>query len=238
MIGIGAESQYNNPISYTQLKVALNALGLKPKAYKASGSDDIHVYVFFNELVDSELLHAALHEALERLDFSDKSIQVYPNEYQLPLPLQAGFAWLDDKLHVIVERNTLSRQDALTRFIHDINDNAVSSDKVFEGTSTSVVETGTLSSDRADQVCIEAPETDSSEQTADDVLPEEQVDTVEQIIALEPPVDTGIDPSEGTQLSLFLGVPQTQTFLPTNRKKKASKKNISTTGRSPPISDT
>lgn len=219
--------------------MALNALGLKPKPYKASGSDDIHVYVFFNELVDSELLHAALNEALEKLGLSDKSVQVYPNEYQLPLPLQTGFAWLDDKLHVIVERNSLSRQDALARFIHDIDDNAVLPEKVLEGAATSVVKAENLSADRVDQICIEAVETDSAEQTSDDGLPEEQVEAGEQmVISIEPPVDTGIDPSEGTQLSLFLGVHQTQSFLPTNRKQKASKKNISTTGRSPPISDT
>lgn len=238
MIGIGAESQYNNPISYSQLKVALNALGLKPKPYKASGSDDIHVYVFFNESVDCELLHAVLTEALEKLGFSDKSVQVYPSEYQFPLPLQTGFAWLDDKLHVIVERNSLSRQDALARFINDIDDNAVSPDNVLEGTVTSVTKAENLLPYRADQICIEASEIDSFEQAADDVLPEKLLEAGEQIITIEPPVDTGIDPSEGTQLLLFSGLHQAESFLPAHRKQKASKKNISTTGRSPPISDT
>lgn len=123
VVVLPAASRYNNAEQFQRLKKALTGFGLEPRPYKAAGSDDIHIYVFFDQLhetaeisrrVSSLLMHAGFENCPETL------VASLINQ-QLPLPLQPGFAWLNDHLQVRVSRDEISFESALAMFLSDVS---------------------------------------------------------------------------------------------------------------------
>lgn len=51
------------------------------------------------------------------------TLEVFPSGMGLRLPLQLGFAWLDDSGNIIQTREELSKDEALASFLSDLEEN-------------------------------------------------------------------------------------------------------------------
>jgi hypothetical protein len=135
VLGIPGTSRYNGIEQFRRLTAVLTQSGLKPKTYKSAGSDDLHIYLPFTE----EVLCNALARALSRLlmhkgfELSPQTLVVYPSDSPLVLPLQAGFAWLNEDLQVKVSRGDISIESALALFLADLSRSAVSLEVLHQG---------------------------------------------------------------------------------------------------------
>ena len=87
--------------------------------------------VFLSKPVETKLITGLIENWLELHGLS-KIVQVLSEGSLLPLPLQAGFAWLDDKFHATITREELSITEALSKFSDEIAANEVNVDQLFE----------------------------------------------------------------------------------------------------------
>lgn len=123
VILLPACSRYNNAEQFQRLKKALTGFGLEPRPYKAAGSDDIHIYVFFDQPYETAEISRRLSSLLMHAGFenSPETLVVDLINQQLTLPLQPGFAWLNDQLQVRVSRDEISFESALAMFLSDVS---------------------------------------------------------------------------------------------------------------------
>lgn len=123
VILLPASSRYNNPEQFQRLKKALTGFGLEPRPYKAAGSDDIHIYVFFDQPYETAEISRRLSSLLMHAGFenSPETLVVDLINQQLTLPLQQGFAWLNDQLQARVSRDEISFESALAMFLSDVS---------------------------------------------------------------------------------------------------------------------
>lgn len=130
---IDARSRYHNKVSWEALRKVLIDAGLERfNLYRSSESSGWHVYIFFEEAVPAKELRGALVRLLTVKGFQVAcgQLEVFPNPgnentqgYGLRLPLQPGFAWLDERtLEVDQEREELSPAEALHKFISNLWD--------------------------------------------------------------------------------------------------------------------
>lgn len=133
VLDIDQRSRYHNKASWDALRKALIDAGLERfNLYRSSYSDGWHVYIFFEEPVPTKELRSALVRLLMAKGFqiAGGQLEVFPNPgndnsqgYGLRLPLQPGFAWLDEHtLEVDQEREELSPAQALHKFILNLWD--------------------------------------------------------------------------------------------------------------------
>jgi len=133
VLDIDARSRYHNEASWKELRKTLIDAGLERfNLYRSSHSDGWHIYIFFEEVVPTKELRSALVRLLMANGFHIASgqLEVFPNPgnansqgYGLRLPLQPGFAWLDEHtLEVDQEREELSPAEALHEFISNLWD--------------------------------------------------------------------------------------------------------------------
>ena len=52
------------------------------------------------------------------------TLEIFPSNQGLRLPLQKGFAWLDDNGAVVLHREEISKDEALSCFLYDLENNA------------------------------------------------------------------------------------------------------------------
>lgn len=144
VISIPATSIYANADQAAHLIDMLMQHSLAPKAYRAAGSDDIHIYLSFIEKVNSDVLNTVLTDLLDHLGFElgPTSLVIHPSTTALVLPLQNGFAWLNEQLQVKLCRDDITLDSALALFLSDLSRSAVT----FEHVAQSV-----LSIDKAEQ---------------------------------------------------------------------------------------
>ncbi len=131
VLDIDAESPYHNLRSFNKLKRVLRDAGITQMVpFRSSTSSGWHLYIFFDELVNSLHLKRALVHLLTYTGFRIKSgeLEIFPNVSHasagmgLRLPLQAGFAFLNDKnLEPDIERWELSPTKALDYFLDAAN---------------------------------------------------------------------------------------------------------------------
>jgi hypothetical protein len=133
---IPAASLYANGVQFSAIKLLFSQRGIKLCPYKAAGTDDIHIYIFFTRKIDTGLINQTLTNLLVQsgLAVSSQSIFAYPSDSPLPFPLQRGFAWLDENLRTCVHRSELTTEQALELFVTDRLKNRCS----FEGLITQV----------------------------------------------------------------------------------------------------
>lgn len=113
MLDIDAGSQYHNELGLARIKHALCSVGLTaPAFYQSSHSGGWHVYHFFSEWVETEALQERLKNWLRAEGF------------ELRLPLQSGFAWLDEHGEIQLRREDLSANQALAKFLDALDANA------------------------------------------------------------------------------------------------------------------
>ncbi len=131
VLDIDAESPYHNLRSFNKLKRVLRDAGITQVVpFRSSTSSGWHLYIFFDELVNSLHLKRALVNLLTYTGFRIKSgeLEIFPNVSHasagmgLRLPLQAGFAFLNDRnLEPDIERWELSPTKALDYFLDAAN---------------------------------------------------------------------------------------------------------------------
>lgn len=131
VLDIDAESPYHNLRSFNKIKRVLRDAGITHVVpFRSSTNSGWHLYIFFDELVNSLHLKRALVDLLTYTGFRIKpgALEIFPNVSQasagmgLRLPLQSGFAFLNDKnLEPDIERWELSPTKALDYFLDAAN---------------------------------------------------------------------------------------------------------------------
>jgi hypothetical protein len=127
VLDIDAGSKYHNQAAIGRIRKALEEAGItRTMIYRSSYSDGWHLYIFFDEPISSKDLRNQLIKLLKAHDFiiSKGTLEVFPHPGDastgqgLRLPLQPGFAWLDQTtLEVEHERHELSATKALELFV-------------------------------------------------------------------------------------------------------------------------
>lgn len=139
VLDIDAGSKYHNKQSLEKLLHLLSDAGLpKSSLYRSSHSGGWHLYIFFDEPLNSADLRRQLFKLLTLNDFdiSKGQLEIFPNPGSgdsvgvgLRLPLQPGFAWLDrNSLEVQHERHDLTATQALELFVDALDGDANSYD--------------------------------------------------------------------------------------------------------------
>lgn len=132
VISIPATSIYSDSDQANRLIDMLTHCKLAPKPYRASGSEDIHVYLSFTEKVNSDVVNKLLNNLLDRSGFEIglTTLIIHPSETALVLPLQKGFAWLNEQLQVKLCRDDITLDSALSLFLSDLSRSAVNFEQV------------------------------------------------------------------------------------------------------------
>lgn len=135
VLDIDQNSRYHNKQSLDKLLHALSEAGLpKSSLYRSSYSGGWHLYLFFEEPINSADLRQQLIKLLTLNDFQigKGQLEIFPHPGSegslglgLRLPMQPGFAWLDKKtLEIDYERHELSPTQALELFIDVLDGDA------------------------------------------------------------------------------------------------------------------
>lgn len=153
VLDIDTESKYHSKVELDRLLETLALAGLKRSSlYRSSFSGGWHLYLFFDEPINSKSLYQQLVKLLKlsNFDVSKGTLEVFPHPgyaslgMGLRLPLQSGFAWLDKAtLEVEYEREELSATKALEFFI-DCLDSDTNSFADFLALKARVVELETI----------------------------------------------------------------------------------------------
>ncbi|MGE0266604.1 MAG: hypothetical protein AB7V06_28275 [Candidatus Obscuribacterales bacterium] len=128
VLDIDQNSRYHKKAALEKLLQVLSAAGLSQSSlYRSSYSGGWHLYLFFDEPINSADLRAQLYKLLTLNDFrvAKGQLEIFPHPGShdslglgLRLPMQQGFAWLDKKtLDVDYERHELSATKALELFV-------------------------------------------------------------------------------------------------------------------------
>ena len=128
VLDIDEKSQYHNKRSLDKLLQVLSDAGLsRSSLYRSSYSGGWHLYIFFEEPINSADLRKQLVKLLTLNDYqiSKGQLEIFPHPGMkgsqgrgLRLPLQPGWAWLDkNTLDVEYERSEVSATKALEFFI-------------------------------------------------------------------------------------------------------------------------
>ncbi|MGD9683533.1 MAG: hypothetical protein AB7W16_20395 [Candidatus Obscuribacterales bacterium] len=106
-----------------RLRTALEEVGLEQSfLYRSSRSGGWHLYIPFSDWVPSDEMARLLKKYLRASGFTLNSgqMEVFPSGNGIRLPLQAGFAWLDEQGEVVLCREELTVEQAIGLFVHDI----------------------------------------------------------------------------------------------------------------------
>lgn len=127
VLDIDQGSQYHCPEKLAALRGQLAEVGLSGTClYRSSESGGWHLYVPFEGWVNSRELEGSLKAWLKALGYSLQGgqLEVFPTGNALRLPLQPGFAWLNQSGQVAIKRDELTCSAAIDRFLNDIESNA------------------------------------------------------------------------------------------------------------------
>jgi hypothetical protein len=134
VLDIDAKSKYHTKVQFDRLMKVLAQAGLRRSSlYRSSFSGGWHLYIFFEEEINSADLRRQLVRLLNLSDFevAKGTLEVFPHPGDaslgmgLRLPLQHGWAWLDKKtLEVEHERYEISPTKALELFIDVLESDA------------------------------------------------------------------------------------------------------------------
>lgn len=131
VLDIDANSQYHNSKGLKQIQQALGKAGIKKTVlYRSSHSGGWHLYLFFEELISCRDLRKQLVTLFQLSDISIEkgTLEIFPSPgegsvgHGLRLPLQPGWAWLDNEsLEIIHDRSQMLPTEALELFIDDFS---------------------------------------------------------------------------------------------------------------------
>jgi len=123
---IDASSKYHNELGLARIKHALANVGLtKPVFYRSSLSGGWHIYLFFSDWIEAEDLQEIFRTWLktEGFEIRQGQFELFPSSHALRLPLQSGFAWLDENANVEICREDLSVDEAIAKFLDALDVN-------------------------------------------------------------------------------------------------------------------
>lgn len=125
VLDIDKDSKYRSNLELAKLQEKLTAVGLTATPYKSSESGGWHLYLFFDDWANSEDVRRYLADWLRAHGYEIRNgiLEIYPSGMGLRLPLQRGFAWLDDKGETIRRREDLTKDEALASFLSDLERN-------------------------------------------------------------------------------------------------------------------
>ncbi len=128
VLDIDAGSKYHNAQELGKLQENLGAVGLIGTLYRSSESGGWHLYLFFDDWAASDELEKTIKTYLKAKKYEIRSgqLEVFPSGNALRLPLQAGFAWLDQQSNLLKTREELRNDEALASFLSDMETNAIS----------------------------------------------------------------------------------------------------------------
>jgi len=124
VLDIDKNSQYHNELGLVRLRHSLASVGFDaPKLYQSSASKGWHLYLFLSDWICSETLQKQLRQWLVAEGYTVKQgqLEVFPSNNGLRLPMQRGFAWLDDQGAVISCREDKTTDQAITTFLDDLD---------------------------------------------------------------------------------------------------------------------
>lgn len=126
VLDIDAGSRYHNTGELAKLESALKSVGLKLKPYQSSESGGWHLYLPFDEWQDCKTVEQTLKRWLKSQGYELKGgqLEVFPSGNALRLPLQPGFAWLDQHGNVLRRREELTFAESLAWFMSELKGNA------------------------------------------------------------------------------------------------------------------
>lgn len=127
VLDVDKDSKYHNAQELQRLRENLANIGLSGNVlFQSSESNGWHLYIPFFELAPSKDVEQSLKAWLKRLgyDIRGGQLEIFPSGNGLRLPLQRGFAWLDHCGEVLLKREDLQLQAALSRFLFDLNTNS------------------------------------------------------------------------------------------------------------------
>ncbi len=129
VIDIDAGSKYHNLDSLKKITRVLAEAGIEEtNLYRSSESGGWHLYIWFDAPVSCRDLRAQLFQLFDLHDFeiNKGTLEIFPHVGEkslgqgLRLPLQEGFAWLNqDNLTIRHDRLFMSPVEALTQFMDD-----------------------------------------------------------------------------------------------------------------------
>ena len=125
VLDIDQGSKYHNVLELAKLQEKLAAVGLSAKPYQSSDSGGWHLYIFFDDWAECSEVENTVKAWLKCQGYEIKSgtLEIFPSGNALRLPLQPGFAWLDQEGNVIRSREEITRDEALASFLSDLERN-------------------------------------------------------------------------------------------------------------------
>lgn len=126
VLDIDKNSKYHNAIELQRLRQNLASIELSGNVlFQSSHSNGWHLYIPFFDEAPSKEVEQALKAWLKRLgyDIRGGQLEIFPSGNGLRLPLQRGFAWLNDNGDLLLKREDLELDAALSRFLFDLNNN-------------------------------------------------------------------------------------------------------------------
>jgi hypothetical protein len=126
MLDIDQGSKYHCVIELQKLQAKLAAVEVRATIYRSSLSDGWHLYLFWQDWANCKELQETLKAWLYSHGYEIRNgvLEIFPSGNGLRLPLQPGFAWLDDNGELIAERKELRTEAAISRFLLDLENNA------------------------------------------------------------------------------------------------------------------
>lgn len=190
-IQIPAGSRYYDNEGLSTLKDALGDIAPYIKLFQYP--ECRYLYIFFSESLPSVDVGAALSECLMNagVEVAVSTMYVHPTTNAMPLPLQPDFAWLNADGQIIVRRDEISLESAVSLFLFDFTKNAISGAFFFGALSKVTANVEPTSSPKAltdlkEQ--LEEPSTPVSSATLS--LPGHSDDTITQLAAPAAPSET------------------------------------------------
>jgi hypothetical protein len=121
VIAIPAASPYYCAASLAQIRHTLQRLNINTAPYEFENS--WYLYIYFSRPVQTHESAKILKDCLYASGYETgtDTLQVFPCNVPLPLPLQSGFTWLDDHARVLRRRDDLPLRTALELFLSDIS---------------------------------------------------------------------------------------------------------------------
>ena len=116
-------SYYQSAEGLEKLRDCLSCIGIvNTKLYKAGDSDQLQLYAFLDRPIESSVISKLISGWLRRNGIIPGTVglNLFPGNKPLPLPLQPGFAWLNDRGQVIANRDEITPDAALALFFADI----------------------------------------------------------------------------------------------------------------------
>ncbi len=122
VLDVDAGGKYHGAQELKKLLEILAGVSLKATLYQSSESGGWHLYLFFSQWEKSNEIQETLKAWLvvHSYEIRGGQLEIFPSGNGLRLPLQPGFAWLDDSGALLDRRENLTTDEAISRFWNDI----------------------------------------------------------------------------------------------------------------------